>query len=55
MELGNSDKYCREVDEEGRLTLAMVVLREWWALGDSPKKCQARLPVAGMGQQGVKE
>ncbi|ELK36386.1 hypothetical protein MDA_GLEAN10022517 [Myotis davidii] len=40
MELGNSDECCREVDEEERLTLAMVVLREWWALGDSPENAK---------------
>lgn len=40
MELGSSDECCREVDEEERLTLAMVVLREWWALGDSPENAK---------------
>lgn len=35
MEVGNSDERCREVDEEGRLTLAVVVWGKLWTLGNS--------------------
>lgn len=35
MEVGNSGKCYREVDEEGRLPLSMVVLGERWTPGNS--------------------
>lgn len=35
MEVVNGGKCYREVDEEGRLPLSMVVLGKWWTPGNS--------------------
>lgn len=42
MEVGNSEKRCREVDEEGRLTLVKVVCGERWIPGNSSVSTQPR-------------